>query len=194
MLWGPTMVPFCCFAPLNCVSLLLPIHSMAGNNPSITLRYAAERLGFVHNMIFFEKTIGGTMGLLRVLGLDEGQSVRVVGAPVLARCALLVGGRMVGIFGWAVCGLLGRRFASCVGDAGRRLVLWGLWLWPPAASRKMTRLAAGVHGRGSSPGGPLAPHGRSSVVCACGGLLACLRWRESAGCPVAGGMAERAPP
>ena len=64
MLWGPKMVPFCSFAPLNCVPFLLPIHP--GWEPP--LRYAwlgsrEARLRARHEF-FFEKTIGGTMGLL----------------------------------------------------------------------------------------------------------------------------------
>ena len=65
MLWWPKMVPFGCFAPLNCVSFLLPIHP--GWEPP--LRYAwlcstEARLCAGHEF-FFEKTMGGTMGLLR---------------------------------------------------------------------------------------------------------------------------------
>ena len=63
MMWGPKMVPFCCFAPLNCVSRLLPIHP-GWEHP---LHYAwlcsrETRLCAQHD--FFDKAIGGTMGLL----------------------------------------------------------------------------------------------------------------------------------
>ena len=66
MLWGPKMVPFGCFAPLNCESFLLRINP--GWEPP--LRYAwlcsrEARLCAGHEFVF-EKTIWGTMGLLRI--------------------------------------------------------------------------------------------------------------------------------
>ena len=57
------MLLFCCFAPLNHASLSSP-STLAGNHSSITFGYAGERLGSVCNINFFEKMIGGSMGLL----------------------------------------------------------------------------------------------------------------------------------
>ena len=63
-------VPKCCLFAASHSQIVFRCsfsYTLAGNHPSITLEYAAERLGFVHNMLFFsfEKTIGGTIGLLR---------------------------------------------------------------------------------------------------------------------------------
>ena len=61
---GPKMVPFCCFAPLNCVSFLLPIHP--GWEPPLHYSWLCiiEARPSAQHEVFFEKTIGGTMGLL----------------------------------------------------------------------------------------------------------------------------------
>ena len=88
MLWGPKMVPFCCFAPLNCVSFLLPIHP--GCEPPLRYAWLCSRKARLcaRHEFFFEKTIGGTLGLLSYLMTRKSlDAARCTGEPlqVIAR-------------------------------------------------------------------------------------------------------------